>query len=584
LLPRCSGSLKPRRVHSPAVCTEHRFFAARASAWPGFARALVLVPAWLLALSCGALAQEPVPVLPGFAELEAAGATIGEIRIVNRDIFDTDDPREDKALFRWANTLHIQTRRGVIERALLFKTGEPVVLRLIEESERVLRATRYLYDVNLRPLAYQGGVVDIAVETRDTWTLDPGLSFGRSGGANSSSINLREYNLLGTGVSVSLGRFSNVDRSGSEFQISNERAFGGRTALRYSQANNSDGKRQAVSAAQPFYALDAPWAAGVSATKDDRIDAVYNAGNVVGRYRHRQNLAEAYAGKSLGRVGGWVQRWSVGVSGRDDAYALEPGLVAPPALPPSERLVAPFVRYELIEDHFEKLQNRNQIGRPEFFALGLASTLQLGRAFTGLGSSREAWLYAASVSRGFEPASGHTVLASASLSGQYGSGQYGSREVRRQRLGGQAQYYLPQSPHWLFYAAASGDMLTNPDPAETLQLGGDNGLRGYPLRYQSGTRRALLTLEERAYTDVYVYRLFRVGGAVYLDSGRAWGGGNASINTVQPGWLSSAGVGLRIFSVRAAFSNVLHLDVAFPLDPDRNVKRVQFLVKTKASF
>ncbi len=542
---------------------------------------LFIVLAAVLAMPCPTHAQEPAPPLPSFAELEAAGTIIGEIRIVNRDIFDTDDPKEDKLLFRWANALHIQTREGVIERALLFKRGEPLVARLIEESERVLRSTRYLYDVSLRPLAWHDGVVDIVVETRDTWTLDPGLSAGRSGGANTSSINLRDYNLLGTGVAVSFGRSNTVDRSGNEFEVSNDRAFGGWTAIRYSQANNSDGRRQAASVAQPFYALDTPWAAGVSASRDDRIDALYNAGNVVGQYRHRQNLAEAYAGLSLGRspggVDGWVQRWSLGLQHQDDRYLPEPGLTAPAELPGDERLVAPFARYELIEDRFEKVQNRNQIGRPEFFALGLAAKLQLGRAFAALGSSREAWLYSGTVSRGFEPLPDHTLLASATLSGQYGDGQ-----VRRQRFGAQAQYYLPQDPHWLFYAAASGDVLTRPDPADALLLGGDNGLRGYPLRYQSGTRRALFTLEERAYSDVYVYRLFRVGAAAFFDAGRAWGGSN--VNTTQPGWLASAGMGLRIFSVRAAFSNVLHIDVAFPLDPDTNVKRVQFLVKTKASF
>ena len=181
------------------------------------------------------------------------------------------------------------------------------------------------------------------------------------------------------------------------------------------------------------------------------------------------------------------------------------------------------------------------------------------------------------MSRGFEPAPDHTLIASAAISGQYAGGQ-----VRRQRLGAQAQYYLPQGKRWLFYAAAAGDMLTNPDPVDALLLGGDNGLRGYPLRYQSGQRRALFTVEERFYTDLYVWRLFRVGGAAFFDSGRAWGGNNAS--TVNPGWLSNAGFGLRIVSVRAAFSNVLHLDVAFPLNPTFDMKKVQFLVKTKASF
>jgi hypothetical protein len=32
-------------------------------------------------------------------------------------------------------------------------------------------------------------------------------------------------------------------------------------------------------------------------------------------------------------------------------------------------------------------------------------------------------------------------------------------------------------------------------------------LRGYPLRYQAGERRSLLSAEERFYTNVYPWRL-----------------------------------------------------------------------------
>jgi len=531
----------------------------------------------MLCTSAFALAQSDAPPLPSFAELEAQGARIGEIRIAARDIFDLSDPQEDKLLFRWANKLHIGTRPGVIERALLFNRGEPVSVRLIEETERVLRTNRYLYDVRIRPVAVHDGVVDIEVETRDTWSLDPGASVGRSGGTNSSGINLHEYNLLGSGVAVSFGRSKNVDRTSNEFEIANERAFGGWTSLRYSHANNSDGRREAASIAQPFYALDARWAAGVSASRDDRIESIYRAGVVDSQFRHRSNTAEVFGGLSAGRVDGWVQRYSIGLSQQDDTYALEPGLVAPAQLPADQKLVAPFVRYELIEDRYQVLRNRNQIERPETFALGLASTVQLGRASTGLGSTLNAWLYSGSISRGFEPVNGHTLTASAGLSGQYALGT-----VRRQQLGAKLQYYLPQSDHWLFYAAVAGDRLTHPGVTDELVLGGDNGLRGYPLRYQSGHRRALFTIEERAYSDLYLFRLFRVGGAAFVDVGRAWGGDTT--NTLKPGWLSDAGFGLRIFSVRSAFSNVLHLDVAFPIDPDVNVKKVQFLVKTRASF
>jgi hemolysin activation/secretion protein len=315
----------------------------------------------------------------------------------------------------------------------------------------------------------------------------------------------------------------------------------------------------------------------VSASKDDRIDAVYNAGNVVSQYRHREDKGELFGGWSPGLQDGWVQRYSLGLSYEKDAHAVEPGLVAPAQLPIDEKLVAPFARYELIEDRYDRELNRNLIGRPEFFALGLNSRLQLGRASTGLGSSRNAWLYSGSISRGFEPFPEHMLIAAASFSGQYGDGQ-----VRRQRLGAQAQYYLPQGRRWLFYAGASGDMLTRPELPDLLLLGGDNGLRGYPLRYQSGTRRALFTVEERFYTDLYVWQLFRIGGAAFFDVGRAWGGD--FVNTVNPGWLSNAGVGMRIVSARAAFSNVLHLDLAFPLNTTPDIKKVQFIVKTKTSF
>lgn len=524
-----------------------------------------------------ACAQEPAAALPSFAEMEAAGARIGEIRVSPNDIFDTTDPKENNWLFRTANKLHVLTRPSVIERALLFKRGDPLSVRLLEETERLLRSNRYLYEVQFRPLAYHDGVVDIEVFTRDTWSLDPGFSAGRTGGTNSSSLRLREYNLLGTGTSISIGRSRNVDRKSTEFQFSNTRAFGTWASVNYEHASNSDGKSNSASVVRPFYALDTRWAAGVSASKDDRIESLYNAGEVAGQYRHRETKGEVFGGWSSGLQDGWVQRYSLGASLQDDGYATQPGLLAPAVLPADEKLVAPFVRYELIEDRFERELNRNLIGRPEFFALGLASTLQLGRAATGLGSSRNAWLYSASVSRGFEPFAEHTLIAAAKITGQYGDAQ-----VRRQRLGAQAQYYLPQGKRWLFYAAASGDMLTRPELPDLLLLGGDNGLRGYPLRYQIGTRRALFTVEERFYTDLYVWRLFRIGGAAFFDLGRAWGGD--VVNTVNPGWLGNAGIGLRIVSARAAFSNVLHVDLAFPTNATPDIKKVQFLVKTRASF
>jgi len=529
-----------------------------------------------IATVAGGAAPAPAQ-LPTFAELEAAGATIGEIRIRNEDIFDLTDPDEDYPLFRMANQLHVTTRPGVIRGALLFSTGDPVSVRLIDETERLLRSKRYLYAAHILPVAYRGGVVDVEVLTRDTWSLDLSLSFTHSGGANSSNITLREYNLFGTGVALSYLRNNSVDRSGNEFRFQSEQAFGGWTSLRYSVASNTDGRRQAASVLRPFYALDARWAAGASASDDDRIESVYAAGAIAAQYRHLEDRADVFGGLSDGLVNGWTRRHVIGLSSAQHDYRLEPDRIAPQALPTNRKLVGPYLRLEVIEDSFRSVTNRDQIGRTETFALGLSSTLQLGRALRSLGSSHDPWLFSAKASRGFSPRPDHDLLASVSVAGQHDDGHFG-----RLTLGAAARYYLPVNRHWLLFGSATADALRRPEPSELLTLGGDSGLRGYPLRYQTGERRVLVTLEARAFTDWYAWRLFRFGGAVYYDLGRAWRGPYG--NTVNPGWLGSIGAGLRIFSARSAFGNMLHADIAVPLNREPGIRSVQFLVRTRTSF
>ncbi|MEO8009959.1 MAG: hypothetical protein ABI728_15755, partial [Betaproteobacteria bacterium] len=488
--------------------------------------------------------------LPSFAELQAAGAVIGEIRIVNDNIFDLDDPKENNFLFRLANKLHIRTRQGVIRDSLLFHSGEPVSVQKIEESERLLRTNKYIYDVTFRPIAWHDGIVDIEVKTRDTWSLAPGFNFSRTGGSNSTGLSVKEYNLLGTGTFLGYAQSSDADRKGTEFQISHNHLLDGWTQIDLRSAKYDDGNRQSISVGRPFYALDTRWAAGISAAHDERVDSIFQASDIIGQYRHKQDSGEIHGGLSQGLIDGWTQRYSVGLSYQTDTYAIDPTLTPPSIVPADQTLASPFLRYEVIEDNFERLKNRDKIQRPEFFAMGFNSSLQVGRALTGLGSTRDLWTYSATVSDGAEIPHGNDLLGSVSLSGQYGDGR-GERES----LSASLRYYVPQGKRALFYATASGAVVRNPETADLLLLGGDNGLRGYPLRYQSGEQLALFTVEERVYTDWYPFRLFRVGGAVFYDIGRAWGG--PFQNAVNAGWLSDAGFGLRILSDRAAFGNVL---------------------------
>jgi hypothetical protein len=518
--------------------------------------------------------------IPSFAELEAAGAVIGEVRIDNRNIFDLADEKENGILYRAANALHIQTRASVIRRQLLFKPGERVSVRLIEETERLMRSNRIFYDVSIVPVGYRDGVVDIEVRTRDTWTLEPGVSASRAGGVNKTGWSVRDTNALGTGVLIGANRSTDADRSTTLYRVSLPHAFDGWTAIDYSHSRLSDGQSNAMSIARPFYALDTRWAAGFSTSTDTRIDSLFSNGAKVAQFRHSQESAEAFGGWSAGLVNQWTHRYSVGLSYQKDTYNEEPDLPAPvPPLqiPPDQTLVSPFFRYELVRDNYEKVKNRDLIERPEYFAMGTQSSIQLGRSLTGLGSTQNLWLYSASASDGFRLPSNRVLLGSASV-----SGQTGYAPLDRQLASGSIRFYGHPDSRTLAFASLSGDTLRDPTSSSQLVLGGDTGLRGYPRNYQTGDRRMLLNVEERVYTDWYPFRLIRVGAAAFYDRGRAWGGPGESPSSA--GWLSNVGFGLRFLSTRSAFGNVVHVDFAFPLNRDPNIKSFQFLVTSKLSL
>ena len=526
-----------------------------------------------------AAAQEPAaePKIPSFAELEAAGAVIGEVRIDNRNIFDLADEKENGILYRAANALHIQTRASVIRRQLLFKPGERVSARLVEETERLMRSNRIFHDVSIVPVGYRDGVVDIEVRTRDTWTLQPGVSASRAGGVNETSSILRDTNALGTGVLIGASRFTDADRSGTEYKVSLPHAFDGWTAIDYSHSQLSDGETRVASIVRPFYALDTRWAVGFSTSTDTRIDSQFSNGAKVAQFRHRQETAETFGGWSAGLVNHWTHRYSVGFSYLKDTYKDEPGLTAPVPFPLDQTLAAPFLRYEVAHDDYEKVKNRDLIERPEYFAMGTQSSIQLGRSLTGLGSTQNLWLYSATASDGFRLPSNQVLLGSASV-----SGQAGYAPLDRQMTSGSIRFYGHPDSRTLTFVSLSGDTVKDPNLAAQLVLGGDTGLRGYPRNYQTGDRRVLLNVEERVYTDWYPFRLIRVGAAAFYDRGRAWGGPGESPSSA--GWLSNVGFGLRFLSTRSAFGNVLHVDFAFPLNRDPNIKSFQFLVRSKLSL
>ena len=512
--------------------------------------------------------------------LESSGARIGRVWIVNRNIFDLERPDENKSLFRLANRLHRPTREGVIRQQLLFSPGERFSSRTIEESERLVRANRYIHDVSIAPVYYQEGLVDIEVRTSDVWTLVPKIGVSRSGGENKTTLGLKDTNFLGTGIALELAHRSDVDRDSLTFKFLDRHLGNSWYTLAAEVADNSDGSEHLLSLAKPFYSLNSRSSRGFSYQNRDQVESFFANGERLSEYRHERDYFEAFIGWSGGLRDGYTRRYTLGIAQDKhefSAYALSD--LATGVIPADRHFIYPFVEFELLQDSFDKVRNQDQIGLVEDQFTGLRVTARAGMATRQLGSDRIALLLTGSLERGFRDNDGRTLLMSGGLAGRLE--ESGLQNVVAD-IG--LRYFRRQSDRRLLYVALSAGYGYRLEADQFFLLGGDSGLRGYPLRYQVGDRRALLTIEQRFFTDWYPWRLFRVGGAVFFDAGRAWGQSPSPGSNSQPGLLKNVGAGLRIGNDRSGLGRMIHVDVAMPLDRSPGIDGLQFLISTRKSF
>jgi hypothetical protein len=534
-------------------------------------------------LACGAAAaraQEAAvpPCDPTATIIIPERAVFGQVRIDIGDVFDPSDPEERKRLFEFANKLHVNTRPEVISRRVLFETGDPYSVRIVEESERLLRATGYIYDPHICVLGAHDGIVDVAVVTRDVWTLKPSISFGRSGGENEYSFGAEEDNLLGTGNAVSVEYSHDLDRDSLTFGFHNENLLGRWMTLDTSYSDNSDGHVLDLGLAQPFYALDTHRAAGIRFIDDDRIDPLYDAGEIVDEFRHEMSYQRLYWGRSPGLENGWARRWTVGLTRDFERFSPSPEPGATTLLPEDRELQYPFFGFELLRDHFITAKNNNQIGRTEDFYLGPRFYGELGLLSESLGSDRDGLAFSTLWSYGHEHSAFTKWLGSAQFSGRAERDEGFENAIAT----GSFRFYHRQSKRRLLYASLQADVAQDLDLDNQLLLGGDNGLRGYPNRFVSGDKRVLFTIEQRLFTPWYPFRLFHVGAAAFFDVGRAWG--ENPFSDENPGWLKDVGIGARFGSSRSSGGTVIHVDLAFPLDGGNDIDSVQLVIDTRHGF
>ena len=514
------------------------------------------------------------------AELEQRGVRIGTVNVTVENVFNLSDPAEDKRLYRLANRIHVTTRETVVRSILLFESGDPYVARVVDESARLLRNLGYVADASVRPGRFDetGNTIDIDVTVRDSWSLKPSLKVGRSGGTNEYGFGLTEENLAGRGKRLDIAFRSDVDRDERLFSYTDNNINDGRDRFAVLYSDNSDGRRVGFDAGRPFFSLDSRWSFMVSALEEERIDSMYDLGEVIDEFHHDSRTWTIQGGRSRGFVDGRTIRWLAGFSYEEDLFRPSVDLPTPTLLPGDRELAYPWGGLHIVGDDYRELTELNDIGRTEDVPLGLDLFLSVGRSQEAFGADRDAWLFNFSASRGWEPGgSGRLLLLDTGA-----SARLEDDNVNNGIVFAGARYYRRNMGRHLFSASFRATLTNNLDPENQVLLGGDNNLRGFPLRYQSGERSAVMTVEQRFFTDWYPFRLIRVGYAVFFDAGRVWG--RDPRNTPNLGTLYDVGIGLRLTSPRASRGSVLHIDLAFPINGDPTIDNVQLIVEKKASF
>ncbi len=478
----------------------------------------------------------------------AEAQRITEIEIRTEDVFSPKDAAAAYFPYGLANAIHLTSRKGLIEKYLLFRVGDPLDPDRLAETERNLRATGLFRYVRVRSEGTK-----VIVETGDAWTLLLRGSLSNKGGVTTYSAGVEEANLLGTGRQLKFLYEKETERISREFTFADPAFLRPYTLFRVVFSDLSDGTIYDARLQRPFYSLDTPWAASLFYHQARFQPKLYAGGEEAAIWNQHETDFRAEGGLRTDIAANTVHRLVASVEWTDTTVG--PGTLGPPpppAVPPRKFL---FFGAGLQKDERRWIQRTDvdRIGRVEDFNLAPVGSVELGASPEILGATGAARLIA-SGSMGTLLPSGFSV---ATLSGEtrYENGPQNtivSVDVRA--------YF--QSTRWTFamrIGAISGWRL---DPETQFFLDGENGLRAYRLHAVSGTGHVVGNVELRTVFIYDLLRLVSIGAAVFADAGVSWGPPDGT-------WrLSDAGAGLRFGLTRASQTTLLRLDVARAFNPD----------------
>lgn len=529
---------------------------------------LLLICQHLQAAECIAVnAEQP---LPG----KTADWTIAAIELQRNDIFDLN--KKHVVWFHYlANDYHVITSEQAIRDDLLFQTGQRLDPALLNETERLLRSRRYLRhaEVSVSHYCPADNTVKVKVSSWDNWSLLPKISLGHEGGETKTNLGFAEDNLWGTGNQLMVEYFSDSERHGYKTRFLSPNISGShwQTALQY--ADNSDGETYQFRLNKPFYQLGSERSYGFEVFKDIKDISEYQRGDVYNEYQSKVQYLSVDTGWKLSQQGHTVQRLSVGVKLDDRHFSANEYSTLPP--PPDRDLSQVWLGFEWFESNYQKLHNFYLFNRVEDINFGWQFGARVGALSTSLGAYSAGMQYQLFLNKTWAVGQSSWLVLNSDLN------LLDATKLPQQRLfNTQLRYikHLSDNQVWLSQLrVAMGDNLFRD---ERIAIGGDEGMRAFPLYYQTGDKAIIASSEYRYITPWHVYQLFDVAIAAFVDAGRAWDNPDQQIELDQ-GRLYGYGIGLRLLPSHASRGSIISIDLSKPVtnNPELSGWRWRFIAK-----
>jgi len=520
---------------------------------------------------------------PGAPEPPAQPCVMGEISAVwidNNSVFDLTDPERTQRFdwaFRLANRLHVRTREDVIRRELVFAEGECYDPALLRESERVLRASSYIAEVDIYGVEQPDGTIHVIVDTRDEWSTRVEPQTGPGTGLQLTGIALREDNLLGTGRQASA--FYLQDREQRVYGLSylDPQLFATRWLGGIAVGRTPIGTMFRETVEYPFIGETGRYAVRHQYEHNERYFG-YLARN--GGERLEVLMPEQRRAFELGAARRFGQRGSLTLVGARligdwISYPGSPRL-ADPSIPHTDSLFDPIrLGVESVSDvrgililgqrnvHYVRRRALDTVQGTEDVRLGIEVELGVGGSIDALSSGSDMSLDLGLFAAGQidQLITGTRLIVEGRRNYEAPADETEWDDVFAQ-VDGWA-YWRPSegSRHLVVGMVAMSGGWHARVPFQ-LTLGGATGLRGYEMHRVAGAQRLITSLEARSFLGWPYPQLFDLGTVAFVDAGRMWAG------EVPYGENSRTLVNLGV-GIRAAFPpgshNAFRLDIGAPV-------------------